>query len=300
MTDNSGLISVPQTATFVVGNDPPQVRILSPGTGIVGSQVAVRYTLTDSTADPANIEVEYSTDGGQTFSFATQSAAPSAGDPDRPVVIGSVPNTEGSAAGAEHSFLWDTVHDLGATAQDVVVRVTPVDSEKAAAAGPFTYHPLLDEVAAVCSVPDENWDHILDEWEALQATLAACQDRLMASLTQATDAFQQASSLPDPTGIEREATSIDVSALAGAAKVQTAQTGPIRWMAPESLSRSYTETQVQVAALEQQLSSMGDDAQLANIDLQSTLQRMQQTLQTISNVSKMLHDTAMAVIRKIG
>jgi len=30
------------------------------------------------------------------------------------------------------------------------------------------------------------------------------------------------------------------------------------------------------------------------------LQRQQQTLQTISNVSKMLHDTAMAVIRKIG
>ena len=51
---------------------------------------------------------------------------------------------------------------------------------------------------------------------------------------------------------------------------------------------------------EEQLSSIGDDAQLANIDLQNALQKQQQTLQTMSNVSKMLHDTAMAIIRKIG
>ncbi len=52
--------------------------------------------------------------------------------------------------------------------------------------------------------------------------------------------------------------------------------------------------------MEEQLSTVGDDAQLANIDLQNALQKQQQTLQTMSNVSKMLHDTAMAVIRKIG
>jgi hypothetical protein len=45
---------------------------------------------------------------------------------------------------------------------------------------------------------------------------------------------------------------------------------------------------------------VGDDAQLANVDLQNTLQKQQQTLQTLSNISKALHDTAMAVIRKMG
>jgi hypothetical protein len=55
-----------------------------------------------------------------------------------------------------------------------------------------------------------------------------------------------------------------------------------------------------IEELEQKLSSVGDDAQLANIDLQNKLQQQQQTLQTISNVSKMLHDTAMAIVRKIG
>ena len=52
--------------------------------------------------------------------------------------------------------------------------------------------------------------------------------------------------------------------------------------------------------LEHELATTGDDAQLANLDLQSALQKQQQTIQTMSNVSKVLHDTAMAVIRKVG
>jgi hypothetical protein len=50
----------------------------------------------------------------------------------------------------------------------------------------------------------------------------------------------------------------------------------------------------------QQLDSYGDDAQLANVDLQNILQKQQQTLQMMSNISKMLSDTANAVIRKLG
>ena len=46
--------------------------------------------------------------------------------------------------------------------------------------------------------------------------------------------------------------------------------------------------------------SAADDAALANADLQNVLQREQQTLVMMSNVSKMLYDTAQSVIRKIG
>ena len=53
-------------------------------------------------------------------------------------------------------------------------------------------------------------------------------------------------------------------------------------------------------SIEAQLSSTGDDAQLANIELQNMLQKQQQTIQMMSNVSKVLHDTALAEIRKIG
>ncbi len=51
---------------------------------------------------------------------------------------------------------------------------------------------------------------------------------------------------------------------------------------------------------EEKLQECGEDAQLANIDMQNMLQKQQQTLQMMSQISKMLHDTAMAVIRKLG
>lgn len=47
-------------------------------------------------------------------------------------------------------------------------------------------------------------------------------------------------------------------------------------------------------------SPFGNDAQLANVNLQNILQKQQQTLQMMSNVSKMLYDSAQSVIRKIG
>ncbi len=55
-----------------------------------------------------------------------------------------------------------------------------------------------------------------------------------------------------------------------------------------------------VKSLEEKLNGIGDDAQLANVDLQNELQKQQQLLQMMSNISKVLHDTAMSVIRKIG
>jgi hypothetical protein len=55
-----------------------------------------------------------------------------------------------------------------------------------------------------------------------------------------------------------------------------------------------------ISQLEERLNSVGDDAQLANVDLQNNLQRMQQTLQMMSNISKVMHDTALNTIRKIG
>jgi len=55
-----------------------------------------------------------------------------------------------------------------------------------------------------------------------------------------------------------------------------------------------------VEEIDEKLNSIGDDAQLANVDMQNWLQKQQQNLQMLSSISKMLSDTAMAVIRKIG
>ncbi|OQA16854.1 MAG: hypothetical protein BWY63_02598 [Chloroflexi bacterium ADurb.Bin360] len=60
------------------------------------------------------------------------------------------------------------------------------------------------------------------------------------------------------------------------------------------------EHTMSVTGLEEKLAAAGNDVQLANIELQNALQKQQQLVQLISNVSKILNDTAMAVIRKIG
>jgi hypothetical protein len=69
---------------------------------------------------------------------------------------------------------------------------------------------------------------------------------------------------------------------------------------PSADVKSLRDLEDEIARWETKLNSIGDDAQLANVDLQNILQKQQQTLQMMSNISKMLFDTAMSVIRKIG
>jgi flagellar biosynthesis/type III secretory pathway protein FliH len=66
------------------------------------------------------------------------------------------------------------------------------------------------------------------------------------------------------------------------------------------LRRSKANLESHLEALEAGLKTAGDDAQLANLDMQNVLLKQQQTMQMMSNICKQLHDTAMAVIRKIG
>jgi len=56
----------------------------------------------------------------------------------------------------------------------------------------------------------------------------------------------------------------------------------------------------EIAIWEEKLATISDDAQLAAIDLQNMLQKQQQALQMLSNISKSTHDTIMSIIRKIG
>jgi hypothetical protein len=68
----------------------------------------------------------------------------------------------------------------------------------------------------------------------------------------------------------------------------------------ESQGLAKQKLEAQIRELEDKLDSVGDDAQLANVDLQNMLQKQQQLMQMMSQISKMLHDTATSVIRKIG
>lgn len=59
------------------------------------------------------------------------------------------------------------------------------------------------------------------------------------------------------------------------------------------------QLQALVNQMESALSTVGDDAQLANVDLQNTLQKQSQTLQLISDTEKTMHDTAMSIIANL-
>jgi len=60
---------------------------------------------------------------------------------------------------------------------------------------------------------------------------------------------------------------------------------------------SRSQLSAYAAELELQLRTVDEDSQLANIDLQELVQRMQQNLQAISNIAKAMNDSAMAIIR---
>ena len=77
-------------------------------------------------------------------------------------------------------------------------------------------------------------------------------------------------------------------------------TPPIISLQNAGIVKTEQERQDYLRYLEDKLNSVGDDAQLANIDLQNVLQQQQQFVEMLSNISKLLSDTAMNTIRKIG
>lgn len=79
---------------------------------------------------------------------------------------------------------------------------------------------------------------------------------------------------------------------------QSARLVELRDVVQGEVARAAVEAEIK--KWEEKLNGIGDDAQLANVDLQNILQKQQQTLQMMSNISKMLFDTAQSVIRKMG
>jgi len=55
-----------------------------------------------------------------------------------------------------------------------------------------------------------------------------------------------------------------------------------------------------ISEYEDHLNSIGDDSQLANIDMQAVLARQQELLRMLGSIGDILNSTALAVIRKIA
>jgi hypothetical protein len=60
------------------------------------------------------------------------------------------------------------------------------------------------------------------------------------------------------------------------------------------------ELDAYIKQLDNALTTVGDDAQMAQLDLQNLTQRQAQVVNMLSNLSKAMHETAMSIIRKVG
>ncbi|MCZ6689676.1 MAG: hypothetical protein O7H41_08745 [Planctomycetota bacterium] len=99
----------------------PEATITSPGGGTYSGNVYITYLLVEWTSEPAFIEVSFSTDGGGTYQPATEfPTAASEG-------VNSL--TTSPPPGVPHTFVWDSVADLGLQQYSgVIVRVLPFDA----------------------------------------------------------------------------------------------------------------------------------------------------------------------------
>jgi hypothetical protein len=75
--------------------------------------------------------------------------------------------------------------------------------------------------------------------------------------------------------------------------------GSLQKIPPASIDIQVDALDEYIQEWEDQLRALGDEAQLANVNMQDALQRQQQSLLMISNISKLLHDTATDVIRNM-
>jgi hypothetical protein len=66
---------------------------------------------------------------------------------------------------------------------------------------------------------------------------------------------------------------------------------------PQAVIKSTDPIDALLSEWEEHLQTVGDTV---DMQMQNILQKQQQAMQMMSNISKMLHDTAMAIIRKIG
>ncbi|MCR4317513.1 MAG: hypothetical protein NUW37_14330 [Planctomycetes bacterium] len=131
----------------LINNDAPQITNVAI-TGNSGD-VSVTYTLADSTSDVSSIVIEYSSDGGTTWTAATRKSG--AGEPTTGLTT--------SPSGVTHLFVWKTSVDLpGGPHTGIRGRITPSDASATGSpsvSSPFTIDnttaPTATNVAPVSS-----------------------------------------------------------------------------------------------------------------------------------------------------
>lgn len=216
------------------------------------------------------------------------------GDPDRPIIIGRIYNpdsTQGSHVVPSQTpvIIMAIVSDsdfVGQTVDDILRKGGTVPAWEEGLVG------FKTNSAIHSAIPE------------LQGVVVLCNIEIDKKIQQMDAELEIIEHWLEIISKEQESSSLDTSRLASGSTNEYAlqnNQSDIDFIQRHLLSidQQIKALDTGVEVLEEQLSSVGEDAQLANMDLQNALQKQQQTLQTISNVSKMQHDTMMSIINNM-
>ena len=205
------------------------------------------------------------------------------GDPKKPIIIGRIYQVESTV---NPDILNSDVLNSNSKASELIREL--VDTRVATESD---WEEVIDQLAITQGY--DTTDSVVDELQGIVVLCSTAIDKEIYALQAEISLLQELSDMH----IDDATTDTDSTRSTGES---TEDMDGVWW--GERLSKAdqkIKSLQTGLKVLEDMLASAGDDAQLANIDLQNVLQKQQQTLQTMSNVSKMLHDTQMSIIRNM-
>jgi len=200
-----------------------------------------------------------------------------AGDPDRPIITGQVPNTEADRPTEEVVFYYNKIASAHHTVDDIIAKGGSTSAwkngiEQLSAQSGSSVDSVADNLQGIVVLCSTAIEKEIQKITAQVDVLEELHDRKSDDPTEPSSSTTQYRE-SDLEFIQRHSDRID-------AKIVSLQTG--------------------LSVLEEKLDTAGDGTQLANVDLQNVLQKQQQMIQTISNVMKNMQDTQVASISRIG
>lgn len=202
----------------------------------------------------------------------------SARDPDRPVITGQVYSKTTDRPTEEVAFYFNKISAAHHTIDDIIAKGGSTSAWKNG----------IDQLLS--SQSDSSVDSVADDLQGVVVLCSTAIEKEIQKIKAQVDVLEELHDRKsdDPTQPSGSTTQYEESDMEFISRHA------------DKIDTKIKSLQAGLEVLDEKLSTLGDDAQLANVDLQNVLQKQQQTLQTISNVMKSMQDTQMATISRIG